>query len=406
MKEHIRAVLKRIGPGFITASVVLGPGSILAASRAGAEAHYGLIWLLVCACIFMATYTGMGARLGCSLPTMPLSYVAKHWSRLLALLAGISGFLVTAGFQFGNNIGVAVALSELTGFPLWVWPVIFTAFSLFCLLRAQHVYQFIERLIIGLVVVMIVAFVANLFWTGLHPAPLVKGLIPRGLTDTELVIGGAILGTTFSAVAAFYQGYLVQAKGWNRDSVFTAIRDARIGITFLCFMALVIMISSAESLYGAAGEFTDVGELANQLQGVLGTWATTVFCCGLAAASFSSFIANALIGGALLADGVGLDADLSGWPVKLLTSAVMLVGCLVAVGTILTGSGSTTSLLIAQASTLVAAPLCAVLVFYMSSREDIMGDMRNGWVSIVIGIFGLMAMGWLIYNLVRSLFGL
>ena len=406
MREQVRAVLKRIGPGFITASVVLGPGSILAASRAGAESHYGLIWLLVCACIFMATYTGMGARLGCSLPTMPLSYVAEHWSRLLALLAGISGFLVTAGFQFGNNIGVAVALSEVTGIPLSIWPLVFTGLSLYFLLRARHVYQFIERLIIALVVVMIVAFVANLFWTGLHPAPLARGLIPRGLSDTELIIGGAILGTTFSAVAAFYQGYLVQAKGWRRDSVFTAIRDARIGIAFLCLMALVIMISAAESLYGTPGDFSSVGELANQLKGVLGTWATTVFCFGLAAASFSSFIANALIGGALLADGVGLDADLSGWPVKLLTSAVMLVGCGVAVATIRTGSGNTTSLLIAQASTLVAAPLCAVLVFYMSSRKDIMGDMQNGWISIVIGLCGLIAMGWLNYNLFRQVFGL
>jgi len=30
-------VMRRVGPGLITAAVVLGPGSIIASSRAGAE---------------------------------------------------------------------------------------------------------------------------------------------------------------------------------------------------------------------------------------------------------------------------------------------------------------------------------------------------------------------------------
>ena len=403
-KEH--SLLKRIGPGFITAAVVLGPGSILASSRAGAEGEYGLIWLLACACVFMATFTGMGARLGCALKETPLQYVAEHWGRLLAFLVGVSGFLVTAGFQFGNNLGVAVAMAEITGTPLWIWPLIFTGISLVFLLTARHVYQFIERLIIVLVVVMLASFVANLFWTGVSPVSLVRGLPPRGLTDTELVIGSAILATTFSAVAAFYQSYLVQAKGWRRESTRIAITDARIGITVLGCMALVIMISAAESLHGKGGDFESVGELARQLEGVLGSWAILIFCFGLAAASFSSFIANALIGGALFSDGVGLDADLSGWPVKGFTSAVMVVGCLVAVATSLVGRGSTTSLIIAQASTLVAAPLCAILLYCMSSSKRIMGDMRNGWPSLIIGACGLLVMAYLTFNLFRRVSGL
>ena len=403
-KEH--SLLKRIGPGFITAAVVLGPGSILASSRAGAEGGYGLIWLLACSCVFMATFTGMGARLGCALKETPLQYVAEQWGRPLAFIVGVSGFLVTAGFQFGNNIGVAVAMGEITGTATWIWPLVFTGISLVFLITARHVYQFIERLIIVLVVIMMVSFIANLFWTGVRPMRLATGLVPRVLTDMELVIGGAILGTTFSAVAAFYQSYLVQAKGWRRESTAIAITDSRIGITVLGCMALVIMVSAAESLYGSGESFKSVGKLAGQLKGALGSWAVLVFCCGLAAASFSSFIANALIGGALFSDGVGLDADLSGWPVKAFTSAVMVVGCLVAVATFLVGKGDTTSLIIAQASTLVAAPLCAVLLYVMSSSKRIMGEMRNGWPSLIVGGCGLLVMAYLTFNMFRKVFGL
>jgi len=122
-----QGIFKRIGPGLITAAVVLGPGSIVASSRAGAEAHYNLIWLLVCACIFMATFTAMGARLGCALSVTPIQYVAERWGRAFAALVGISGGLVAAGFQFGNNIGVSVAMTSITGTPAWIWPPLFTA---------------------------------------------------------------------------------------------------------------------------------------------------------------------------------------------------------------------------------------------------------------------------------------
>ena len=104
----------RIGPAFITAAVVLGPGSIVASSRAGAEAGYGMVWLLLAACFLMMTFTYMGARIGCALSETPLGYVAERWGRPVALIVGLSAFLVTSGFQFGNNIGVSVSVAELT----------------------------------------------------------------------------------------------------------------------------------------------------------------------------------------------------------------------------------------------------------------------------------------------------
>ena len=69
--------LGRIGPGLITAALVLGPGSIVASSRAGAESGYGLVWVLVLASFFMMTFTAMGARLGCALDSTPLQFAAR-----------------------------------------------------------------------------------------------------------------------------------------------------------------------------------------------------------------------------------------------------------------------------------------------------------------------------------------
>jgi len=362
-----------------------------------------LIWVLAAACVLMAVYTAMGARLGCAIEETPLRYVARRWGRPLAFLSGLSAFLVTAGFQFGNNIGVAVALSEVTGTPLWPWPLIFTVLSLFFLFWARHVYQCLEKLMMLLVAVMLVSFVANLLWTGFHPGELARGLTPRRFAGNDSIIARALLGTTFSVVAAFYQAYLVQAKGWRRAHLTTAVSDAWIGIAVLGAIALVILIGAAEALHGGGGDFTSVGQLASQLRGLLGPWALFVFCLGLAAASFSSFIANALIGGAMMADGLGQSADTSSRNVRAWTAVVMLIGCSVAVGTILVQRGSTTSLLLAQAATLVATPLCAVLLYGMTSSRQIMGDLRNRWPSLLFGASGLVLLFWLNVELLLRL---
>ena len=147
---------------------MLGPGSIVAASRAGVEGGYRLIWLLMVAAVLMAVYTSMGARLGCALDVTPLAYVAKRAGRWLAALAGVSAFLLASGFQFGNNMGVAFAAGGLIGAPPWVWPIFFT----------------------------------NLFWTGISLRGLVGGFVPR-LEKGDGVIARAMFPTTFSAVAAF-----------------------------------------------------------------------------------------------------------------------------------------------------------------------------------------------------------
>ncbi len=392
--EQLRAFLRRLGPGFITASVVLGPGSIVASSRAGAESGYRLVWMLAVAALFMAAYASMGARLGCALPETPLRYVAQRAGRWLAAPVGLAAFLVTAGFQFGNNIGLAFGMSGLFDVPAWIWPPLFTALSLWFLFRAKHLYQAMERLMMALVAVMILSFFANLFWTGIHPLKLAQGMIPR-IAPEDSLIARAMLATTFSAVAAFYQAYLVRAKGWDQTRIRDAILDAWAGIAVLALICAAIMIGAAQTLHGTGKTFTQAGEIANLLGELLGPAANLVFCCGLAAASFSSFIVNAMIGGCLLADGLGMDARFDARTAKGLSAVVMVVGCLVAMLVLALGQGGAQSLLIAQAATLVAAPLCAIMLLVMSSSRRIMGPLANAPLITIIGAAGLLAVFWI-----------
>jgi len=206
---------------------------------------------------------------------------------------------------------------------------------------------------------------------------------------TNAQIGCAMLATTFSVVGAFYQAYLVRAKGWGKEDVKDAVGDAWAGIAVLGFMSAIIMTGAAETLFGTGAKFGDIGELAQQLKGSLGPASNIVFCCGLAAAAFSSFIVNAMVGGGLLADGLGLDSRVDSMGTKALSAAGLAVGCLVAIVTLQWGTGAqTTSVLLAQGSTLLAVPLCAILLLVLTSSRMVMGGLRSKAFTIIIGSAG------------------
>lgn len=394
----LRSLLARIGPGFITAAVVLGPGSIVAASTAGATNGYGLVWVLLLSALFMMTFTSMGARLGCALPGTPLEFVAEKWGRPAAIVVGLSGFLVAAGFQFGNNIGVSVAMDGLMpGLGIgYLWPAIFTTGSLLFLWGFRSLYTMLEKVMLCLVVAMLAAFLINLTFTGLSIGRIVTEIWPKPLTADQIGIAAPALATTFSAVAAFYQAYLVRAKGWTKDNIGMAVRDARIGISMLAILSLVILTCASEGLQGKAGEFSNIGQLASVLSSTLGPAATIVFSLGLAAASFSSFITNALVGGTLMSDGIGQGHTVNSTSAKAWASVALIAGAVVATLIMAAkGAGATQSLLIAQSATLFAAPLSALLLFGFTCSKRIMGDLRNGLPTIIIGVAGLGVIGWL-----------
>ena len=57
--------LRSIGPGLVTACVVIGPGSILTSSKVGAANGYNLIWV-VCVAVLLPTFVQVLAFVGCA----------------------------------------------------------------------------------------------------------------------------------------------------------------------------------------------------------------------------------------------------------------------------------------------------------------------------------------------------
>jgi manganese transport protein len=383
-----KALFSLVGPALITAAVVLGPGSITTASKMGADFGYSLLWLMVPVCLFMCCYTVMGARFGAVSESSFLEIVAARFGRWLAAFLGICAFIVCAGFQAGNNLGAGTAMESLTGLPVHLWAVLFTAASLLILFLARRTYAVIERAMLILVMLMIVSFFGTVLIAGPDPGELVGGLVPS-VPKGSLGLMAAIMGTTFSVIAALYQSYLVQEKGWKVAEYRTGIRDGIAGIVVLLLITSVIVVTSAAVIHPKRLAVQTAADMAAQLKPLLGRSAEWLFCLGLWAAAFSSFIVNSLIGGVLLGDGVGAGRKMDALSSKLLAALVMVIGMTMA----LVFQGTPVNLLIfLQGLTVVVVPGCALVMILVLNDKKSMGVHTNGWFANAIAVIAFAAL--------------
>ncbi|MFH0756963.1 MAG: Nramp family divalent metal transporter [Bacteroidota bacterium] len=398
--NKVKTIFKSIGPGFIIASVVLGPGSITVASRIGSEYGYAFLWVIVIATVFMITYTSMGARYGVMNNKSILQSIADQYGRWFAIAIGISAFLSTSSFQFGNNLGIGIGMEGITGINDRVWPIIFTSLGIVFIFWAKNLYKFLERLMKSMVMIMILAFFINLIMTKPEIAPLAKGFVPTKFSKDSLNVVAAMLATSFALAAALYQSYLAQDKGWKKENLSSSLKDTYLGILLLAFISTTILVTSAAALHPRGIIVNSAADMAIQMEALFGGYAKIIFSLGLCAAAFSSMMVNSVIGGGLLADGLGLGRSMNDRTTKLFIIAILLIGMFVAVffrGNVIY------ALIMAQASSMLAVPLIALGLFLILNNKKVMGKHRNNIIQNILAVTGFVVISLMVYFMYQNM---
>jgi manganese transport protein len=385
-----KSLWRSLGPSFIIAAVVVGPGTITVSSRIGAGLGTAMLWGLIIAGTFMWVFTMMSARIGILNRQSLLTITAREYGRWLAVVMGVLSFTVASAFQMGNYLACSTALNSLTGVKEGVWIAVVGIAALVFLFAARELYRVLEKVMMALVFVMVLAFIVNLAFAKPSLGQVVAGLKPAmwPWEMTGLIV--AMVATTFSVIAALYQSTLAQQKGWTREHLPVAKRESMIGIGFLLAISMIIMTTSATVLKGAT--IGSAADLSTQLEPLLGRAAVILFSLGFLAAAFSSTIINAMIGGGLLADSLGLSSNINARPLRLFTAAAMAVGISASVYTLRTQS-AIEGIVMAQQLTILAVPLCALVIILLANNPRVVGEHRN---SIPMNVWAFFALAVLI----------
>jgi Mn2+/Fe2+ NRAMP family transporter len=136
----------------------------------------------------------------------------------------------------------------------------------------------------------------------------------------------------------------------------------------------MIMVTAAAVLHGRPGvELRTAGDVARQLGPLFGPGATGLFCVGIFAGAFSSFLVNAMIGGTVLADGLGKGGSMDDrWP-KVFTVVALATGMVVALGIKAADLNVGALIIFAQAMTVLGNPLLAGAMLWLATRRDLAG---------------------------------
>lgn len=409
---------RSIGPALITACVVFGPGSLLISSNVGARYGYELLWLLLVTGVLMGTFMTMAARVGVVGGATPCTLLAGRLGRPVAVLMGVTLCLTCAAFQFSNNLAVAAAFDSLGVKRLFGDPaemsqatqnlvstgflIVFNALVVGSIFTLRQVYKGLERVMKIMVAVILACFLINLLVIRPDLASVLHGLIPgipeglslalpkraaTGIVD-PMVLVASLLGTTFSVAGAFFQGNLVREKGWTIADYNRGIGDSVAGVTVLTSISAIIMITSGAMLRGK--QANDISVLATQLGPLLGPATRALFSVGLFAVAMNPFVINAMIGGTILADGLGKPAKMSdAWP-RRFTVVVLLIGMGVAMTVLHTSVKKVDAIIFGQALTVIGNPLMAAAILWLANRKDVMGDRRNALVVNILGGIGFL----------------
>jgi len=343
------------------------------------------------------------ARIGVVGGATPCTLVAQRLGRPAAAIVAINLCLICGTFQFSNNVAVAVAAGTFVPNIDSFWILLgFNGLIIVFLFAAKHIYRLLERMMKIMVGLMLLCFLVNVILSRPSLSGIIRGLIPSwpegvslgvpekigGVIHDPMILIASLLGTTFSVAAAFYQGNLVREKGWTIKDYRRGIGDSIAGVCVLTGISAIIMITAATVIPGKPAE--DIGVLAESLRPLLRSVAYVFFCVGLFAVSRNPFLFNAMIGGSILADGIGKPCRLNDRWSRVFTVAVLLTGMVVGMLALRAGQKPVKLIIFGQALTVIGNPLMAATILWLANQKDIMGERRNTIILNLLGGLGLL----------------
>ncbi|WP_124981341.1 Nramp family divalent metal transporter [Nonlabens xiamenensis] len=321
----LRKIFKNIGPATLVTAAFVGPGTITVCTLAGAQFGYSLLWAMLLSIIATIILQEMAARLGLvtqkGLPELMNSSVPSKFLRFilmgLVLLAIAVG---NAAYEAGNISGGSLGLEAIFG-KQWCFPTLVGLMAFILLWTGS--YKILERVLMGLVVLMGVSFIATAIAIGPELGPLIQGLLIPKIQSANFVTVVALVGTTVVPYNLFLHAALVKEK-WNNTSDLRAVRMDTIISVVLGGLVSMAVIVAASALQGSSLE--NAVDLASALEPVYGTWATYVFSIGILAAGITSAITAPLAAAYVVKGFAGWNGGLKDFRFKAVWIIILVLG--------------------------------------------------------------------------------
>tara|TARA_Y100000588_G_C14275838_1_gene934307 strand:- start:5491 stop:6852 length:1362 start_codon:yes stop_codon:yes gene_type:complete len=416
----LRAIFRRIGPGLILASSIVGSGELIATTVLGAENGYRLLWLIIVSCVIkIVVQNEMGRHaIGTGETTLEafdsvpgprwkVSWVVWCWVFMITMT------LMQVGGMLGGISEVLNRMLPSVSVTTWVW--IINVATVFLLIVGR--YALVERVAMGLVVAFTILTVSCTFLLFQRPEYFSMAQVLDGL-KIQMPAGGwmtavATFGITgVGATELFMYPYWCIEKGYAR---FTGSHDGSnawvtrafgwirvMGADVLASMVVYTFATIAFYLLGA-GILNGMGivpkgsemvhMLSNMYTETLGHWSLIPFLIGAFAVLYSTVFASTAAHCRIAADLVGMLGfyDRANYRLRLKATRICVVMLLFIPSVYFMWLESPVLMvMIGGLAQAVMLPVIACCTVYLNSKRTPRSILPAGWIKLLLWFAALL----------------
>jgi Mn2+/Fe2+ NRAMP family transporter len=394
----LKKLFKNLGPGPLIAAAFIGPGTVTLCTLAGVKFGMSLLWTLLIAVLASITLQSMAVKIGIigkksiteALKDEISNPVIKY---IIITLIFMTILIGNTAYEAGNISGAVMGLETLFGqikidfkdFSLNIHAIIIGLLAGALLWIGK--YRIIERCLIGLVIIMSIAFLFTAIATRPSLLSVLSGLLSFKAPAGSLLTIIGLVGTTIVPYNLFLHAELVKEKWNDKGDLKFALKDLIIalGLGGLISLSIVITASSIN-----ATDISTVGDLALGLESVFGTFSRQFLAIGLFAAGITSTITAPLAAAYVVCGCFGLSTNLQSNYFKFIWLSIILFGVFFSA----TGLKLITIIQFAQITNGVLLPIMVGLLLWMVNKSSLLGNFKNnnlqnaiGFIIIVVSLF-------------------
>jgi len=228
--------LKDAGPAALVTAAFIGPGTLTTCTLAGASWEYSLLWGLLFSTAATIVLQNMSAKLGIIGRRGLGEAIVISFNNRVARFFAIAMVIIAIGvgnsaYEAGNIIGASMGLESVTGiskaeigeYSFRIWPVIIGIFSAALLYTGS--YRAIEKILIGLVIIMSIAFISTAVLVKPQFAGILRGLFIPSLPEGSMLMLISLIGTTVVPYNLFLHSSSAMGK-WTGEEGLAALKCA------------------------------------------------------------------------------------------------------------------------------------------------------------------------------------
>lgn len=392
---------KYFGPSTLVAAAFIGPGTITTCTIVGVQTGYDLLWAMLFSVFATMVLQEMAARLGFATQSGLGEALNKEFpkgiARALVFFLIISAILIgNAAYEAGNISGGVLGLDLIVGERKF-WPV-FLGILCFLILFFGR-YKWVEKILIGLVILMSVCFLITAILVQPKLNEIIKGFIPTIPTgDTALLIM-ALIGTTVVPYNLFLHASTISKK-WSPGSSLKDLRIENAVSIILGGLISILIIITAASSAGKLSEVSSAMDMSVQLEPLFGKGAKWFMGIGLMAAGVSSAL-TAPLAAAYAAKGLfGWKGDEKNSKFRSVWMIILLIGIIVSI----TNLERVMIIKFAQITNAILLPFVAVYLGYVSNSKKILPGFTNSPTTNILGIIVILFTLILSFKMLNNVF--